>query len=59
MATPTGIVCRGSFPFEWLELRMQIIGIDPHKGSHTAVAIRADETVIKTVRGFGYKMENR
>ncbi len=29
---------------------MQIIGIDPHKGSHTAVAIRADETVIKTLR---------
>ena len=29
---------------------MQIIGIDPHKGSHTAVAIRADGTVIQSVR---------
>ncbi|MGD9525548.1 MAG: transposase [Dehalococcoidia bacterium] len=29
---------------------MQVIGIDPHKGSHTAVAISADETVIKSVR---------
>ena len=29
---------------------MQIIGIDPHKGSHTAVAISADGTVIKSVR---------
>ncbi len=29
---------------------MQIIGIDPHKGSHTAVAIGADGTVISSVR---------
>jgi len=29
---------------------MQVIGIDPHKGSHTAVAISADENVIKSVR---------
>jgi hypothetical protein len=36
--------------FQGLEHRVQIIGIDPHKGSHTAVAIGADETVISTVR---------
>ncbi len=29
---------------------MQIIGIDPHKGSHTAVAINADGTVVTSVR---------
>ena len=29
---------------------MQVIGADPHKGSHTAVAISADEKVIKSVR---------
>lgn len=29
---------------------MQIIGIDPHKGSHTAVAIDADGQVVTTVR---------
>jgi transposase len=29
---------------------MQVIGIDPHKGSHTAVAIGVDETVIASVR---------
>ena len=29
---------------------MQIIGIDPHKGSHTAVAIGADGTVTTSVR---------
>ncbi len=29
---------------------MQIIGVDPHKGSHTAVSINADGTVITSVR---------
>jgi transposase len=29
---------------------MQVIGIDPHKGSHTAVAISADEKVIASIR---------
>jgi len=29
---------------------MQVIGIDPHKGSHTAVAISSDEKVIASVR---------
>ncbi len=29
---------------------MQVIGVDPHKGSHTAVAISGDENVIKSVR---------
>ena len=29
---------------------MQVIGIDPHKGSHTAVAISADGKVIASVR---------
>ena len=29
---------------------MQIIGIDPHKSSHTAVAITADGTVIASVK---------
>jgi transposase len=29
---------------------MQIIGIDPHKGSHTAVALSGDATLTKTVR---------
>lgn len=29
---------------------MQIIGIDPHKGSHTAVALSGDGTSTKTVR---------
>lgn len=29
---------------------MQVIGVDPHKGSHTAVAISVDEKVIKSVR---------
>ena len=29
---------------------MQVIGIDPHKGSHTAVAIGTDEKVIASVR---------
>ncbi|MFZ0323108.1 MAG: IS110 family transposase [Actinomycetes bacterium] len=29
---------------------MQVIGVDPHKGSHTAVAIGADESVIQSVR---------
>jgi transposase len=29
---------------------MQVIGIDPHKGSHTAVAISGDEKVIASVR---------
>jgi len=29
---------------------MQVIGVDPHKGSHTAVAISVDENVIKSVR---------
>jgi hypothetical protein len=29
---------------------MQVIGVDPHKGSHTAVAISGDEKVIKSVR---------
>ena len=29
---------------------MQVIGVDPHKGSHTAVAIGSDESVVATVR---------
>jgi transposase len=29
---------------------MQVIGVDPHKGSHTAVAIGSDESVIASVR---------
>ena len=29
---------------------MFIIGIDPHKGSHTAVAVDRDKTVVDTIR---------
>jgi len=29
---------------------MFIIGIDPHKGSHTAVAVDRSETVVVTIR---------
>ena len=29
---------------------MFIIGIDPHKGSHTAVAVDRSETVVDTIR---------
>ncbi len=29
---------------------MQVIGVDPHKGSHTAVAVDAGERVIASVR---------
>ena len=29
---------------------MFIIGIDPHKGSHTAVAVDRSESVVDTIR---------
>jgi transposase len=35
---------------EHREHNMFIIGIDPHKGSHTAVAVDRSETVVDTIR---------
>ena len=41
---------RGSYPKTKEELMKVIIGIDPHKSSHTAVAIGCDERQLAEIR---------